>query len=375
MELLLRIDINLMAILLLSIVAVLAFQRLDKTNIINRIFLISAVVILLQTIIETLSCIINKQPYSCLIPLTYILHMLLFSLAPALTCLWCIMICRIIFPGTRYRKLREIISFVPVLVNTIIVLLSPIHHLCFYIDEYNVYHRGKFFVAFSFLTYLYLFISFLLLILNHRKLSRRDLTPLVIFNIIPFIGGILQTLFYGTLFMWSSVDFSLVIIFFFLQQRMIRYDSLTGAWDRNSFEAYIEERTRREIHFKISLIYLDIDKLKYINDRYGHAEGDYAIKKLTEIIKSVLRSNDSIVRMGGDEFIILIDGKSPDLIAKLIARLEAALLVYNQTSGKDYSLSCSFGGAVFDSKAVTLDNFIHHIDALMYEHKKSKIKQ
>jgi len=372
MELFLRIDINLAAIFVLGIIAILAYRRLDRKNIINRTFLLAAAVILFQTMIETLTCIINKQPYTHLIPLAYLLHMLLFSLAPGLTCFWCIMVFRILFPGSKRKAIREVLLLLPIISNAVVIFLSPRNRLGFYIDSENVYHRGEYFLLFSLLIYLYLFISLLLLLFFHKKLQSRDMTPLLIFNSIPFLGGILQTMFYGTLFMWSSVAFSLVVVFFFLQQRMIRYDSLTGAWDRSSFETYIEERSRREVHFQISLIYLDIDRLKQINDIYGHTEGDFAIKKLMDIIKSVLRNNDSIVRMGGDEFIILIDGNNPEIITRLITRLETALDKYNQTAMKEYKLSCSFGGAVFDSKVITLDSFIHQIDAMMYESKKEK---
>lgn len=57
---------------------------------------------------------------------------------------------------------------------------------------------------------------------------------MLIFAGLPLIGGVLQTLFYGYLFMWSGAAFALVIVYIFLQQRMVHLDDLTGAWDRVS---------------------------------------------------------------------------------------------------------------------------------------------
>lgn len=204
------------------------------------------------------------------------------------------------------------------------------------------------------------------------KIVREEYVPLLIFGILPVVGGFLQSAFYGILLMWSCAGFSLVVMYIFLQQRMVHIDDLTGAWTRGSFEYCISQRIRQKKDDVFGLIALDIDGLKVINDQYGHPEGDYVLKITVQLIKSVLNSTDIIARTGGDEFLILLDCKSNDKMNHTIKKIRSSLKHYNEATEKEYVLDCSIGAEIFHSDLEEIDQFMRRVDSLLYADKKLK---
>ena len=84
-------------------------------------------------------------------------------------------------------------------------------------------------------------------------------------------------------------------------------DFLTGAWNRAHFDRVVASELERSIRFKqpISLIFLDIDHFKQVNDTYGHQAGDDVLRELVQMIVAVVRSSDMLFRWGGEEFLML----------------------------------------------------------------------
>ena len=373
MDVFLRIDINIMAMVLLGLVSLNAYKRLDRQDSLNRVFLIVSLIIVVQLFFETATCIINKRPEQWLIPISVFLHICLFTVAPILTYYWYFFIKHLVGSDEATVKKSNIILLIPVIVSIVLTLLSPIYNFSFYIDSSNVYHRGPFFNINAAITYLYIIYGFILIVKNRRKIVKQEFVPLCIFSVLPIIGGLVQTLFYGTLLMWSGTAFSLVIVYIFLQQRMVHLDALTGVWNRGSFDYYISQRLKQKNNDKLGIIYFDIDGLKNINDSYGHVEGDLAIKTSIAIIKRVIRKNDIIVRMGGDEFVIILECESNVDLEKTINRINASFSQYNKDSGKSYKLGCSFGADIFNSDYSSIEQFLRHVDNLMYENKRDKM--
>lgn len=367
----LRIDINILAFILLVLVIIIAYQQLELQDSLNRLFLRIARIILHILIIETATCIINRRPELWLIPITNVLHILLFVLAPISTCYWYYLIRKLIFPEESVSMPRKLLYVIPLVVNGIMTVLSPVYHFIFYIDGSNVYHRGSLYLVSAAITYVYIIGAFLTAIRFRKKLPKQDANLLMIFIGFPIAGALVQTFLYGPLLIWSCSAFALVIAYAFLQQRMVHLDDLTGAWDRRSFDYYIVSRLEQSYE-RFGAVYVDVDRLKEINDTYGHLEGDYAIKTAVDIIRNEVRKNDIIVRMGGDEFLIVINCDSKEDLYKTIERIETAFVVYNKNSKKEYRLECSFGADMFDSQYSSFEQFLNHIDNLMYCNKNKK---
>ncbi len=157
-------------------------------------------------------------------------------------------------------------------------------------------------------------------------------------------------------------------------QRLAVTDPLTGLYNRHKFDEAIEveiERARRYSR-PLSLIMIDLDGLKGINDRYGHPAGDKALKLVAEAIQNQIRTIDLPARIGGDEFLVIL----PE------ADLEAATLVAQRMCGQITSisfqgemLSVSAGVAQWSSENNTVDSFLEVVDQAMYQAKRAGGRQ
>ena len=200
---------------------------------------------------------------------------------------------------------------------------------------------------------------------------------LLLFAIAPAIGGMIQVLIEGTLMIWASSALSLVLVYIYLQQRMMQFDTLTGAWTRGSFDRYLETRIENaKDHDTLALIFIDLDDLKYINDTYGHLEGDLALQTTVKLLKNCVCGNDIIARFGGDEFVIVANrctekDNAMNSVEDRIALMKYNFKKYNETSQKEYELSFSYGYEEFDNNKYNIWQFIDHIDRLMYQDKKT----
>ena len=114
------------------------------------------------------------------------------------------------------------------------------------------------------------------------------------------------------------------------QLRMLSLsDDLTGLYNRRGLFALGEHTMRiaRRRARRLGIIYIDVDSLKTINDRFGHAQGDEALRMVADIIRASIRESDVVGRIGGDEFVILAEddaGATQDLVARLRRRLDQA---------------------------------------------------
>lgn len=372
MEVYLRIDINIVALVLLAAVIFIASNRLDRKDLINKSFMRLSFIIMAELFIETLTCIVNKRPELWLIPITYVLHFCLYTIAPFLTLYAYLLIRDFIFFNNTLSKWKSIAIRIPVYINLVVAVISLKYHIMFYISDTNVYHRGSFYNMFVLITYTYLALSLNLVIRKRKQISKQEFVPILLFIILPSLGGFVQALFYGPLLMWSSAAFSLIIVYVFLQERMVHLDDLTGTWTRGSFEYYINNRINQKYKDTIAIIYCDVDDLKSINDRYGHVEGDEAILNTIKIIKETLHKKDIIVRMGGDEFIVILEQNSILKLEKVLTDFEIGFDEYNKNSGKKYKLGCSFGADFYNLNKGNFDDFLRHVDNLMYENKRRK---
>ncbi len=150
-------------------------------------------------------------------------------------------------------------------------------------------------------------------------------------------------------------------------------DELTGLYNRRGFFTLAEHQLKMANRLKrgVYLLFADFDKLKALNDMYGHREGDMALTKTAEILKSVFRDSDIVSRIGGDEFVVVPIGTAEDNVSKIIARLQSSIDEYNsQRSGKGM-VSLSVGTAYYDpDDPCSVTELLVRADQSMYDRKK-----
>jgi len=124
-------------------------------------------------------------------------------------------------------------------------------------------------------------------------------------------------------------------------------DDLTGLFNRRGFLLHAERQLKlfrsRPGRGGLWLMMADMDKLKPINDNFGHEEGSEAIMATAKILQSTFRDSDIVARLGGDEFVVLIINAADDINEKIACRLQTNFDEYNAGSGKPYELALSFG--------------------------------
>ena len=128
----------------------------------------------------------------------------------------------------------------------------------------------------------------------------------------------------------------------------------------------------RRAEYPVSLLYIDMDSLKHINDTFGHAAGDAALTHFAKILTDTFRDSDVIGRLGGDEFVVLMIDATENDLASMQARLQSNVDVYNLQAG-GHTLSFSLGVIRVDSNSTdTMEVLLSQADAAMYKHKQSR---
>lgn len=148
-------------------------------------------------------------------------------------------------------------------------------------------------------------------------------------------------------------------------------DGLTGLYNRRYFEEYLKKEVIRSkrINQPFSIIGLDLDFLKKINDTYGHSVGDIAIKTIAEVIKSNARSIDTAARMGGEEFNIILPGVGSD--GAMIAAERIRKTIENTPIEQIGHITASIGVATFLEHSDNIEDIMELTDQAMYLSKRN----
>lgn len=151
--------------------------------------------------------------------------------------------------------------------------------------------------------------------------------------------------------------------------RKIYFDELTGCYNRRFLRYWVDNEIKRANRFStsFSLILLDIDDFRHVNNNFGHLEGDKVLIAFSEFLRINIREVDSLVRYGGDEFIILMPNTDEKGTVELAQRIIANL---NDCKIVNHTIYCSIGFAVFPEDGTTDDALINQADSLMYQAKK-----
>lgn len=152
-------------------------------------------------------------------------------------------------------------------------------------------------------------------------------------------------------------------------------DGLTGLHNRRGFMILSTNMLKfaRRAGYSSSLIYIDLDSLKHINDSFGHAAGDAALTSFARILTKTFRESDTIGRLGGDEFVVLILDASDSDLASMQVRLQKHLDAHNQLTEPEQTLSFSMGSIRVDAASkISMEEFLAQADEAMYKHKQSR---
>lgn len=174
---------------------------------------------------------------------------------------------------------------------------------------------------------------------------------------------------------------SLAVSLIFLQQsrqreaqilHLSQTDPLTQLYNRRTAQERLIELMKNPAGYPISVVLLDLDYFKKINDTYGHLTGDRVLKAVAQVLRDSLRKNDLIARFGGEEFLMILDGITCNTAAKVAERCRTLLMntrVKND-AGETISLTGSFGVAcILTGGQFVIDDIFRQADEALYQAK------
>jgi diguanylate cyclase (GGDEF)-like protein/PAS domain S-box-containing protein len=157
-------------------------------------------------------------------------------------------------------------------------------------------------------------------------------------------------------------------------KQLASIDAMTGLYNRRQFFELAEqefERSRRYIH-PLSILMLDVDNLKSVNDSFGHLAGDRLIETVAELCRKELRKIDLVGRYGGDEFVALLPETPVEKATRVVERLRARVAQKTlRFEGQAVLVSISIGVAGCDETCLRLETLLSHADAALYDAKQA----
>lgn len=155
-------------------------------------------------------------------------------------------------------------------------------------------------------------------------------------------------------------------------EQMLRIDPLTGLYSRRYIISCVNDEAARHNRYgsPVSVIHLDVDDFKHINDDYGHNSGDQALRDVAEYIQKSIREVDKAARYGGDEFLVLLPDSDLHAVQRVCEKLNAGKIVSQISPDRKIELSLSIGAASAENE-VTATQLIDTADYAMLTAKKS----
>jgi len=155
------------------------------------------------------------------------------------------------------------------------------------------------------------------------------------------------------------------------ERSLARTDFLTGTLNRRAFfdRAAIELARAGRYGRPLTLVYLDLDNFKAVNDRLGHSAGDDLLQAVARTVSRMIRTVDLAARLGGDEFAVLLPETDEQASRTIVSRLHQALL--QEARSRDCPITYSIGALTCRRPPIGVEDLLHRADALMYGVKSS----
>ncbi|HEU19794.1 MAG TPA: diguanylate cyclase [Deltaproteobacteria bacterium] len=154
------------------------------------------------------------------------------------------------------------------------------------------------------------------------------------------------------------------------EARLARTDNLTGTVNSRYFYEVVQkemDRLKRYGHF-FTLVYIDLDNFKIVNDEFGHAAGDQALRVVASFIQSHIRRTDVVARLGGDEFALLLLETDREVAHVVVSNVRTGLL--EEMRQRQWPITFSIGVVTCRAVPPTVDAVVHMADELMYSIKR-----
>lgn len=265
------------------------------------------------------------------------------------------------------KKTQTLIALIPLIVSVVLLLVNTLNGCLFYIDHNGNFQEGSFYLLYVLINDLYFLVgAYQAYVYSCRAKNyqqKKSYQILGIYMAVMVIVGALQDIFRSIPIFCVGTSLSILIVYISLEEQMISIDPLTQLNNRNCMEQHLFE-CMRNADANMYLLVLDVDKFKQINDTYGHAQGDLALKSIANCLKEAcIEKSDFITRYGGDEFVIVYKGNDVEGLCQRIH-------TYIQQLSFPFDLDVSIGCAPYQSGLRKWNHWFIVADKRLYQEKK-----
>ena len=367
------IDVVLFTIIMLLILHVSLILQKRPNTWLERLFKTMLIITIFGAFFDALSVSFDGTTYRLSRFFMYFSSLGLFVTPPLLLLFWYFYVLETVYNKRLFLNKARIILLTPFIINLMLAFLSLWLPIYFIITDDNYYARGPLFNIHVLLVFFYLILPIYHLLKDRHRLKNRTIIALMFFPLFPIIGTIIQLLNFGVLFIWPSLGLAILMLYLFVQSKLIMTDYLTGLLNKREFEAFCASSIQKRKAGNIALIYIDLDNLKPINDQYGHDSGDLVLKDTANILNKTFGKATFLARIGGDEFAVLLNLKHPEELNQYLSMLIAQINLFNKKQQRPFELSMSWGYSLYNKQQhASIEAFISEAEKNMYESKQAK---
>jgi len=274
--------------------------------------------------------------------------------------------------------LRRLLA-TPVLVSALLVITAYRTGLVFYVDENGRLVNGSFYVILVIVPFAYLIASsvkaFSRFANKDRYVDRNIYFMIGVFPFAPIILGAMQAIYWRVPFLCYGTVAAVYYVYLTTQDNLISIDPLTQTNNRNQLYKYLVQKMRQEEQgMSLFLIMVDIERLRDINEAYGHAEGDRALNRVARAIKDACQGSRSrmfVSRYGADEFVVVAEMAYRAEAAWLADQIKNEVKRATNVDRAPYDIHVNVGISQYDYQApVSIQSFIARADSDLYQNKK-----
>ncbi|XMB72277.1 GGDEF domain-containing protein [Mycoplasmatota bacterium WC30] len=358
--------LNIYSFILLMILFITIYVKKEGFKYSSRLLrgIIGATCIML--VIEILSWTFDGIDASYARVFNYFFNAVFFVLGTAVVGLFA---CYVDYMNFKSReRLKQRFYYMHVFVfSLVLITINFFYPIVFSINAVNVYQREPFMMLGFISTFLLLGYILIMTYRNRKNIEKQILLSTYVFLLVPFIGGLLQMLFFGILIMWAFVGLGVVIAYIYTETISNSKDYLTKLYTRLIANEYLEHLLHQ--NETLTLILFDLDDFKEINDNFGHKEGDNVLIAFAHFLRLTAPIGATISRIGGDEFLVMYKGDTDYEISYFLSKLKDKTHMYNKAH-KDIEIKYSVGYTCRKKDGINdADELFILCDKLMYKEK------
>ena len=372
MDYLIKADIYIFSFIMLVFLLVYFVMNAPSKSPSKKIFIAIIISLLINSVLAAVASIPDgiNEPWAVSLNKWAQSLLLMFSYLPVAA--WLSYIDYRLFNNFDNTKKHAYVYLAPFFLSVVMVATNPLTGAMFTVSDSNVltHQAGTVIVA------IIMYLELLALLYISQRIKTRINTRLVkvvfLFMLFPIAASVLELWLPDVRLLWPAFSFSTFMVFLVLEKDSMLKDALTKLNTRAALEARIKQKLRR--HEPFSLIMIDLDGFKNINDTFGHKSGDDALMIVASILEDSVKRTDMVCRYGGDEFLILVESQRPNAASYVKDRIKSRVSAFNKKKVKPYIIAMSFGLKFYNKSNVNLKQLMTEVDSLMYKDKQNNKK-